>query len=77
MYVPVDLVNEGAKMLQVSHYIFIDSKAPWFKIADDGKQHMKHQPQQQQQDTSKKQDRFDMRLKLHSPHYRGHLKHMP
>ncbi len=39
MYVPAGLILKGAEKLKVAHHIFVDSKAPWDEIGDDGKQH--------------------------------------
>lgn len=38
-FVPAGLITTGIKHLKVAHHIFVDSKAPWHQIADDGKQH--------------------------------------
>ncbi|GAB5480579.1 MAG: GFA family protein [Parasphingorhabdus sp.] len=39
MFVPVGLLSEDAKNLEVSHHIWVDSKAAWDTICDNGKQH--------------------------------------
>ena len=39
-YVPAGLIVEGVESLQVSHHIFLDSKAPWFQVCDAGKRHL-------------------------------------
>ncbi|GAA5214687.1 GFA family protein [Corallincola platygyrae] len=41
MYVPVGTLIEGADNLKVAHHIWVDSKADWEEIGDDGKQHPK------------------------------------
>ncbi|MBP0019429.1 MAG: GFA family protein [Cyanobacteria bacterium SBLK] len=39
MYIPVGLITEGDENLQVAHHIWVDSKATWDEIGDNGKQH--------------------------------------
>ncbi len=39
MFVPVGLLGAGAENLEVSHHIWVESKATWDKICDNGKQH--------------------------------------
>lgn len=39
MYVPAGLIMQGDEKLKVAHHIFVDSKASWDEIGDDGKQH--------------------------------------
>ncbi len=39
MFVPVGLLEGAGNNLEVAHHIWVDSKASWDKIADDGKQH--------------------------------------
>ena len=38
-FVPAGLISEGTEQLKVAHHIFVDSKAPWHQIGDDGKLH--------------------------------------
>lgn len=42
MFVPAGLLTTGAETLSVAHHIFVDSKACWDTIADDGQQHSGH-----------------------------------
>ena len=37
--VPVGLIFEGGEALRVAHHIWVDSKAVWDEIGDNGKQH--------------------------------------
>ncbi len=39
MFVPAGLISSGADELRVAHHIWVDSKAPWDRIGDDGHQH--------------------------------------
>ncbi|WDE02499.1 GFA family protein [Thalassomonas actiniarum] len=39
MYVPAGVISSGADELRVTHHIYVDSKASWDEIADNGKQH--------------------------------------
>ncbi|MEL6875217.1 MAG: GFA family protein [Pseudomonadota bacterium] len=39
-FVPVGLLPEDIEDLRVSHHIWVDSKADWDEIGDDGKQHL-------------------------------------
>ena len=39
MYIPVGTLISGHDNLRVAHHIFVNSKAPWEEIADQGKQH--------------------------------------
>ncbi len=39
MFVPASSISHGGEMLRVAHHLFVDSKAPWHVIGDDGKQH--------------------------------------
>ncbi len=41
MYVPAGLLVEGDKKLKVAHHIWVDSKANWDEIGDNGKRHPK------------------------------------
>ncbi|MDY6938353.1 MAG: GFA family protein [Cyanobacteriota bacterium] len=38
-YVPAGLIIEGDENLQVAHHIWVNSKATWDEIGDNGKQH--------------------------------------
>lgn len=38
-FVPVGLLDSGYEQLTVKHHIWVDSKASWEVIGDDGKQH--------------------------------------
>ncbi|MBL8546994.1 MAG: GFA family protein [Hyphomonadaceae bacterium] len=38
-FVPVGLIANGGENLRVAHHIFVDSRAAWDEIGDDGKQH--------------------------------------
>lgn len=38
-YIPCGSLSEGAEQLKVAHHIFVDSKANWDEIGDNGKQH--------------------------------------
>jgi len=40
MYVPASLIDVGAEQLEVTHHLFVASKAPWEEIGDSGKQHL-------------------------------------
>ena len=39
MFVPAGLLSEGDEALRVAHHIWVDSKAGWDEIGDDGRQH--------------------------------------
>jgi len=39
MFVPAGLITEGGDQLKVAHHIFVDSKACWDEIGDNGKLH--------------------------------------
>lgn len=39
MYIPAGAISEGGENLRVSHHIFVDSRADWDVIGDEGKQH--------------------------------------
>ena len=39
MFIPAGLISEGGESLRVIHHIWVDSKAHWDIIGDDGKQH--------------------------------------
>ncbi|MCF2859491.1 GFA family protein [Pseudoalteromonas sp. SMS1] len=40
MYVPVGLIdNADLEGVRVAHHLWVDSKAPWDEITDDGEQH--------------------------------------
>ena len=39
MYIPAGLISESSEQLSVAHHIWVDSKAQWDVIGDDGKQH--------------------------------------
>lgn len=39
MFVPAGSLVEGYDELVVAHHIWVDSKAPWDEIGDDGRQH--------------------------------------
>lgn len=39
MFVPAGLIAEGGGALKVAHHIWVDSRAVWDEIGDDGKQH--------------------------------------
>lgn len=39
MYIPAGLISEGGENLKVAHHIFVDSKAAWDEIGDQGKIH--------------------------------------
>ena len=39
MYVPAGLITEGDENLKVAHHIWVDSKATWDEIGDNGEQH--------------------------------------
>ncbi|NER80857.1 MAG: GFA family protein [Leptolyngbya sp. SIO1D8] len=39
MYVPAGLITEGGEDLKVAHHIWVDSKATWDEIGDNGQQH--------------------------------------
>lgn len=39
MFVPAGLISEGGESLAVIHHIWVDSRAPWDEIGDEGKQH--------------------------------------
>ncbi len=38
MFVPAGLIMEGGESLEVTHHIFVDSRAAWDEIGDAGKQ---------------------------------------
>jgi hypothetical protein len=38
MFVPAGLIIEGGESLEVTHHIFVDSRATWDEIGDTGKQ---------------------------------------
>ncbi|HHB83289.1 MAG TPA: GFA family protein [Devosia sp.] len=38
-FVPVGLISTGGENLKVAHHIWVNSKAGWDEIGDDGKQH--------------------------------------
>lgn len=38
-FIPVGLLDTGCETLSVKHHIWVDSKANWEVIGDDGKQH--------------------------------------
>ncbi|WP_100643432.1 GFA family protein [Alteromonas facilis] len=38
-YIPVSLLDNGHENLTVKHHVFVDSKAHWEIIGDNGKQH--------------------------------------
>ena len=39
MYVPAGLITVGDEGLKVAHHIWVDSKATWDEIGDNGEQH--------------------------------------
>ncbi len=39
MFVPAGLIAEGGEDLRVIHHIWVESKAGWDEIGDDGRQH--------------------------------------
>ena len=39
MFVPAGLIGDGGEDLRVAHHIWVDSRAAWDEIGDDGKQH--------------------------------------
>lgn len=39
MFVPVGLLTSGAEALRVAHHLFVDSKAAWEVIGDEGVRH--------------------------------------
>ena len=39
MYVPAGLITEGDENLKIAHHIWVDSKATWDEIGDNGEQH--------------------------------------
>lgn len=39
MFVPAGLIVDGGESLRVAHHIYVDSKAAWDEIGDDGRQH--------------------------------------
>lgn len=41
MFVPVGLISAGGEHLRVAHHIWVESRAAWDVIGDDGKQHSK------------------------------------
>ncbi len=41
MFVPVGLLDAGADNLEVSHHIWVESRAVWDKICDEGKLHQR------------------------------------
>ncbi|XOV80995.1 MAG: GFA family protein [Aestuariibacter sp.] len=38
-YIPVSLLDSGSENLEITHHIFVDSKANWEEIGTAGKQH--------------------------------------
>lgn len=41
MFVPVGLITDGGESLQVTHHIWVGSKAEWDEIGDGGRRHLK------------------------------------
>lgn len=39
MFVPAGLISEGGEGLRVIHHVWVDSKADWDEIGDQGEQH--------------------------------------
>ena len=39
-YIPAGLLVDSADQLKVAHHIWVDSKAPWDHIGDEGQQHL-------------------------------------
>ncbi len=39
MFVPAGLISEGGENLKVAHHIWVDSRATWDEIGDDGRRH--------------------------------------
>jgi hypothetical protein len=39
MFIPAGSITEGGENLRVAHHIFVDSRASWDVIGDNGKQH--------------------------------------
>ena len=39
MFVPAGLIIDGGESLRVAHHIYVDSKAAWDEIGDDGRRH--------------------------------------
>jgi len=39
MYIPTGLISEGDENFKIAHHIWVDSKAPWYEICGQGKQH--------------------------------------
>ena len=39
VFIPVGTIAEGGEKLRVAHHIFVDSRAGWDEIGDDGVQH--------------------------------------
>ena len=39
MFIPVGSLSKGVENLRVAHHIWVDSKAPWDEIGDNGRQH--------------------------------------
>lgn len=39
MFVPAGLINDGGQSLQVTHHIWVSSKAEWDEIGDSGRRH--------------------------------------
>jgi hypothetical protein len=39
MFIPAGLLTSGAEELRVAHHIWVNSRAPWDIIGDDGRQH--------------------------------------
>lgn len=39
MYIPAGSIVDGGETMHVAHHIFVDSRAAWDVIGDDGKQH--------------------------------------
>ena len=41
MYIPAGILTDSTENLNVTHHIWVDSKANWDVISDEGKQHQK------------------------------------
>lgn len=39
MFVPAGLINDGGESLTVTHHIWVNSRATWDEIGDDGRRH--------------------------------------
>jgi hypothetical protein len=39
VFIPAGLISKGGEGLTVQHHVFVDSRAPWDVIGDDGVQH--------------------------------------